>query len=312
MILENILLILGFIILLVSGDLLVKAGTSIANKLKVPPIITGITIVALGTSAPELFVSVGAAFNSSPEIALGNVVGSNISNIALVLGLTAIVLPLPVQKEIVRKDYLLMFLVSVLLYFFLYTNSQLVFWEGCVLVSLLAMYMLYLIRKSKKIKVDEVEDDNKTKSWTYCSIILLLASFGLYFGAELLVDNAQKIARAFGVEERVIGVTIIALGTSLPELATSLIAAFKRELDISLGNIVGSNIFNILGVLGITSMVKKINVSDSLLTFDIPLMLLLFASTILLVLLPQKYLLQRYKGVILSISYFLYVIFVFI
>lgn len=312
MILENILLILGFIILLVSGDLLVRAGTSIAKKLKIPPIITGITIVALGTSAPELFVSVGAAFNSSSEIALGNVVGSNISNIALVLGLTAIVLPLPVQKEIVRKDYLLMFLVSVLLYFFLYTNSQLVFWEGSVLVSLLILYMLYLVRKAKSIKVEEKEENSKVKSWTYCSIILLIASFGLYLGADLLVDNAQKIARAFGVEERVIGVTIIALGTSLPELATSLIAAFKRELDISLGNIVGSNIFNILGVLGITSMVKKINVSDSLLQFDIPLMLLLFVMTILLVLLPKKFLLQRYKGVILSVSYFLYVILVFI
>lgn len=312
MLIQYLLLILGFVILLGSGSLLVRAGVSIANKLKISPLVSGITVVALGTSAPELFVSLGAALNGSPDIAIGNVVGSNISNIALVLGVTAIILPLPVIKNTVRFDWFVMFGASLLFLLFAFTDSQIIWWEGIILISILVWYLSYSIYNSRKAKYEVDSETQYNYSWLTSIILMSVASVGLYFGADLLVENAQTIARAMGVSERVIGVTIIALGTSLPELATSVIAAFKKELDISVGNILGSNIFNILGVLGITSLIKKISIDPSILSFDIHVMIFLAFSLLLLLLIPVRYVLQRWNGLILFILYLTYVFSVFI
>lgn len=312
MLIQYLLLILGFVILLGSGSLLVRAGVSIANKLKISPLVSGITVVALGTSAPELFVSLGAALNGSPDIAIGNVVGSNISNIALVLGVTAIILPLPVIKNTVRFDWFVMFGASLLFLLFAFTDSQIIWWEGIILISILVWYLSYSIYNSRKAKYEVDSETQYNYSWLTSIILMAVASVGLYFGADLLVENAQTIARAMGVSERVIGVTIIALGTSLPELATSVIAAFKKELDISVGNILGSNIFNILGVLGITSLIKKISIDPSILSFDIHVMIFLAFSLLLLLLIPVRYVLQRWNGLVLFILYLTYVFSVFI
>lgn len=295
-----------------SGSLLVRAGVSIANKLKISPLVSGITVVALGTSAPELFVSLGAALNGSPDIAIGNVVGSNISNIALVLGVTAIILPLPVIKNTVRFDWFVMFGASLLFLLFAFTDSQIIWWEGIILISILVWYLSYSIYNSRKAKYEVDSETQYNYSWLTSIILMAVASVGLYFGADLLVENAQTIARAMGVSERVIGVTIIALGTSLPELATSVIAAFKKELDISVGNILGSNIFNILGVLGITSLIKKISIDPSILSFDIHVMIFLAFSLLLLLLIPVRYVLQRWNGLVLFLLYLTYVFSVFI
>lgn len=312
MLIQYLLLILGFVILLGSGSLLVRAGVSIANKLKISPLVSGITVVALGTSAPELFVSLGAALNGSPDIAIGNVVGSNISNIALVLGVTAIILPLPVIKNTVRFDWFVMFGASLLFLLFAFTDSQIIWWEGIILISILVWYLSYSIYNSRKAKYEVDSETQYNYSWLTSIILMTVASVGLYFGADLLVENAQTIARAMGVSERVIGVTIIALGTSLPELATSVIAAFKKELDISVGNILGSNIFNILGVLGITSLIKNISIDPSILSFDIHVMIFLAFSLLLLLLIPVRYVLQRWNGLVLFILYLTYVFSVFI
>jgi cation:H+ antiporter len=312
MLIQYLLLILGFVILLGSGSLLVRAGVSIANKLKISPLVSGLTVVALGTSAPELFVSLGAALNGSPDIAIGNVVGSNISNIALVLGVTAMILPLPVIKKTVRFDWFVMFGASLLFLLFAFTDSQIMWWEGLIMLSILVWYISYSIYNSRKLVFEVDSETQYNYSWSISIALMAVASIGLYFGANLLVENAQTIARAMGVSERVIGVTIIALGTSLPELATSVIAAFKKELDISVGNILGSNIFNILGVLGVTSLVKKISIDPSILNFDIHVMIFLAFSLLILLLIPARYILQRWNGLILFILYLTYVLSVFI
>lgn len=312
MILEYCLLLLGFVILLTSGDLLVRAGVSIAGHLKISPLVSGITIVALGTSAPEFFVSLDAALKGSSDIAMGNVVGSNIANIALVLGVTALILPLPVVKKTIQFDWGVMMASTLLLLLFAYTGSEIVFWEGLVMVSIMVWYLTQSIYQSRKAVKFSGEKQDIKYSWTASILLIAVASAGLYFGADLLVENAMKISLAFGVSERIVGITVIALGTSLPELATSVIAACKKELDISVGNIVGSNIFNILGVLGLTSIIKKINIDAAILNFDIYVMILFSALLFILLMLPKKYVLMRWNGVLLVLSYLSYVAWVFV
>lgn len=305
-------LVVGFMILLYSGDFLVKAGVSLSGHFKISPLVTGITIVALGTSAPEFFVSLGAAVKGSPDIAMGNVVGSNIANIALVLGVTAIVLPIPVLKKTMRFDWGVMMLASVLLFLFAF-NGTLVFWEGFILASILAWYLAVSVYKSRKdIKETDMEPLTPTMSILASFGMVALASVGLYFGADLLVESAKNIAIDFGVSERVIAITIVALGTSLPELATSVIAACRKQMDISVGNIIGSNIFNILGVLGLTSVIKKISVDKSILEFDIFAMLAISLLLFVLIAVPRKQILQRWKGGLFLAIYLGYIAFVFL
>lgn len=303
-------LVLGFIVLLISGDLLVKSGVALSSHFRVSTLVIGVTIVSLGTSAPELVVSVGAALKNHPDIAIGNVIGSNISNIALVLGLTAIMINIPVNKASVRFDWPFMMFSSLLFYIFV-LNGRLSFFEGLIFLSLLLIFIFWSVRKSR-LELSKIEHVfTKARHSVPVSILLLIvSSAGLFLGATLLVDSAESIALRFGVSERVISVTIIAFGTSVPELATSVIAAIKKQLDISIGNIIGSNIFNILGILGVTSMIKSIPVSFEM-RFDVHWMLAISMLLMIFMLPFTKAVLNRWKGLILLLTYILYIFLVF-
>ncbi|MGQ1911182.1 calcium/sodium antiporter [Marinifilum sp. RC60d5] len=308
---DYLFLIIGFIVLLYSGDLLVKGGVALSSHFKISTLVVGVTVVSFGTSAPELFVSLDAALSGSPDISIGNIVGSNISNIALVLGFTAILLPLPVRSNSIKFDWPVMMGASALFYIFI-LNNKLETYEGIIFVLLLISFMVWTVWNSRRESRSMVESFKEAKYSIPVSIILLLASsLGLYFGANLLVDSAKNIAIDFGVSERVIGLTIVAFGTSVPELATSAVAAFKKEMDISIGNIIGSNIFNILGVLGVTSIVKNIQVSEAIISFDVLIMLAVSFLLFLLILPLKNGKLHRWKGVLLMASYFIYVYLVF-
>lgn len=308
---DYIYLLLGFIILLYSGDLLVKGGVALASHFKISTLVVGVTVVSFGTSAPELFVSLDAALSGSPDISIGNVVGSNISNIALVLGFTAILLPLPVRSNSIKYDWPVMMGASLLFYIFA-LNGKLQTIEGIAFVVLLIFFMVWTIWNSRRENRNLSEEAKPAKQSIPVAVLLIAASsIGLYFGASLLVGSAKNIAFDFGVSERVIGLTIVAFGTSVPELATSAVAAYKKEMDISIGNIIGSNIFNILGVLGVTSIIKNIRVSAEIISFDALFMLAVSVFLFLLILPLKKGKLHRWKGVLLLSSYLFYVYLVF-
>ena len=300
----------GFIILLVSGDLIVRSGGSLARHLRISTLVVGVTVVSFGTSLPELLVSVGAAFKGHPDIAVGNVVGSNISNIALVLGLTAILLPIPVNRNSVVIDWPVMMLVSMLFYL-LILNGVLSFFEGMLFVTGLILFIIWLVRRSRKNNIELGSLDSKPKYSILVSILLFIVSaIGLYFGADFLVDGASSLAQKWGVSERVISVSIIAFGTSVPELATSVIAAFKKETDISVGNIIGSNIFNILAILGITGMLKSIQINPEIL-FDVYWMLAISMILLFFMIPARGGVIRRWKGIVLFCLYFIYILSVF-
>ena len=303
---EYIKFIAGLVILVFSGKYLVQGGVSIARYFKISPLVIGVTVVALGTSAPELIVSINAAVSGNPEIAFGNVVGSNISNIALVLAITALLVPIPVHKNSLRIDWPMMMMVSILLYLFI-LNDNLTYYEGGTLFVLLMGYLYYLIKKSRKEHNPEDEvTDMKQLSFTVSIIIIVISSFGLAFGADFLVDGASEIASSWGVSKRVISITIVAFGTSLPELTASIVAASKKQTDISIGNIIGSNIFNISVVLGITSVVKNIPVDHVAFSFDI-IWMLFVAILLFLFIFPFKTVfLNRVEGALLFIAYGIY------
>lgn len=307
---EYLFLILGFIVLLISGDLLVKSGVALSSHLKISTLVIGVTVVSLGTSAPELVVSIGAALKNHPDIATGNVIGSNISNIALVLGLTAIIIRIPVGKSSVSFDWPFMMFASLLFWVFV-LNGKLSFIEGFIFLTLLFIFIFWSVRKSRTELSRLGHNFVKARYSLPVSVLLLIVSaVGLYFGATWLVDGAESIALRLGVTERVISVTVIAFGTSVPELATSVMAAVKKQLDISIGNIIGSNIFNILGILGVTSMIKTIPVSFEM-RFDIYWMIAVSILLLLFMLPYGKAMLNRWKGVALLFVYIFYIFFVF-
>ncbi len=305
-------LILGFIILLISGDLLVKSGVALSSHFRVSTLVIGVTIVSFGTSLPELVVSIGAILKGLPDIAVGNVIGSNIANIALVLGFTAVLMDVPVKKASLRFDWPIMMFASLLFYLFV-INGRLALFEGIVFIVLLGGFLYWSIRKSRRELTLIGHAFAKARYSVPLSVLLLLiSSAGLYLGASWLVESAESIAIRLGVSERVISVSIIAFGTSLPELATSFMAAVKKQLDISIGNIIGSNIFNIFGILGITSIIKSIPVGPHLF-LDIYWMLAISVLLLLLMLLPlglASYITRR-EGIALLIVYILYIVFVF-
>ncbi len=303
-------LLFGIIALVYGGKYLVKGGVSIAVRYNIPTLVVGVTIVAPGTSAPELLVSINAAITGHPEIAVGNVIGSNISNIALVLALTAIIIPIPVKKQSLLTDWPVMMLASILFFLFI-LNDIFELYEGIIFVLLLTGYILFLIRKSRRnIIVPEVEIKSDY-SVPISLLIVILASVSLALGAHFLVSGASEIARFIGVSERVISITIVAFGTSVPELATSIIAAMRKEMDISIGNIIGSNIFNMLAVLGITGIVIEIPVLHNAFRYDIMWMLAISVALFLFIFPFKDRHLRRWAGVILFISYLYYVFMLF-
>lgn len=306
-----LLLFAGLILLFVSGKFLVDSSVAISRRLKIPRMIIGLTVVAFGTSAPELLVSLQAAFSGYPEIAMGNVVGSNISNILLVLAITALIFPIPVPSSSVKRDWPIMMAVSLLLFAFS-MNGWISRLEGVVLVGLLGGYILYSVVRSRgaapATTVDETEGAMK---WWVAVIIFLVACVGLAFGADLLVDNVALIAEEMGISKRVVSITMVAVGTSIPEVATSVIAALKKETDISVGNIIGSNIMNILSVLGFTSLVSPISVNEEIARFDIPWMLGVSLLLLLLMLPAARSRITRWEGSFMIIIYLLYIYLLF-
>jgi cation:H+ antiporter len=306
---EYFLLLCGFVLLLLGGHYLVRGSVSLANHFKISKLVIGVTVVSFGTSAPELFVSTRAAISGSADFALGNVVGSNIANVALVLALTAIIFPIPVKRDSVKIDAPFMLIISGLLLVFM-LDLYISFFEGLVFVILLVFYLIFIITHSRK-RVDPSElsvEDDGIALWI-AVVMILFSVVGLAGGAYLLVENAKIIAYKFGVSERVIAITIVAFGTSLPELATSAIAAFKKEMDISIGNIIGSNIFNILAVLGVVSIIKPLKVDQKFLDVDIYWMLGISALLFLFILPFKGGKLTRIKGALLAATYIAYIFF---
>jgi len=271
------------------------------------------TVVSFATSMPELLVSLKAALNDAPAIAINNVVGSNIANIGLVLGITALIGTITVDRTFYRLNWPVMILFSIALYWFLYNDNQLTHIEGGVLFVALLFFLVILLKNSKKdIDLEDIDETLAIVSYFKIFMWLAIGGVALYFGSEWLVDGAIDLAEQLGVSKAVISVSMIAIGTSIPELAASVIAAAKKEKAISLGNLIGSNIFNIGSVLGLTSMIKTIPVTDSqILTRDIFWMLAFAAVLIPLSLIPKRYQISRFKGFFLVFAYSIFIVIVF-
>ncbi|OAB76219.1 calcium/sodium antiporter [Cochleicola gelatinilyticus] len=309
---------IGLLLLVVGGEFLVRASVGLSFKLHLSKMVIGLTVVSFATSAPELLVSIQAALDGFSDISLGNVIGSNIANIGLVLGITAVIAPLAIDRDFYKFNWPVMMFLSVVLYFILETGNEISRTEGIALVLLLVVYLFLLINRAKKQRktapVDDSIDDGLSKTSNFKIFIwLAIGGVALYFGSELLVTGAIDLASAMGVSERVIAVTMIAIGTSVPELAASVIAALKKEKAISLGNLIGSNIFNIASVLGITAIIQPIAVkSQEVLTNDIWWMLAFAGVLLPLAFLPKKFEIGRVKGVIIVVAYCAFISMAFI
>ncbi len=303
-------ILIGLALLVVGGEFLVRAAVALSFKFNISKMVIGLTVVSFATSAPELLVSLQAALAGFSDISLGNVIGSNIANIGLVLGITAIISPLTIDRDFYRFNWPVMMVFSIVLFYFLSSGDNLSRLEGGVFLIAIILYLFFLIRRARKIhvEVEEIDDSLKITSGFKTIIWLIIGGVALWGGSELLVNGAVDLAEMLGVSERVISVTIIAIGTSVPELAASVIAALKQEKALSLGNLIGSNIFNIASVLGITALIQPIYVqSEQILTSDIFWMLGFAFILIPLAFLPKKFIFGRYKGMILFVSYVIFI-----
>ncbi len=304
--------LLGLILLVVGGEFLVRSSVAMSLKFNISKLVIAMTVVSFSTSAPEFLVSLQAALKGYSDISLGNVIGSNIANIGLVLGITAIISPLAINKNLYKLDWLMMMMLSIVLYFLLKSGNILDRWEGAALMLSLIIFLVVLIKRSRKASKAEVEDIDKTLKVTSgfkIIVWLLIGAVSLYFGSEWLVFGAKEMATSFGVSDRVISVTVVAIGTSVPELAASVIAALKKEHAISLGNLIGSNIFNIASVLGITAMIQPIAVkSVQILNSDMLWMIGFAAVLVPLSFLPKRYEIGRIKGFILLGAYLFFIV----
>ena len=303
------LILIGFILLILGGNWLLKSAVSISLGLKIPKIIIGMTVVSFATSAPELIVSINSAVNGYPDLALGNVIGSNIANLALVLGITLLIAEMDVQKSFFTTNWPVMMAASILLFLFLRNDYLISDFEGLIFVLFLIFFLVYLFRFQNDEIIDDLPEDVDLLPAYKTFTLFMLGSIGLWGGSEMLITGATDLAITLGVGERLIGVTVVSVGTSIPELAASIIAVLKKEKAISLGNLVGSNIFNILAVVGITSLITPIPANDHVIyTNDIYWMLLVSMVLPILVLLPKKMELKRKSGIILLL---LYVVFLY-
>ena len=296
----------GLIGLIVGGEWLLRAAVGTSNRFAIPKFIIGMTIVSFATSLPELIVSIRSALEGYPDLALGNVVGSNIANLGLVLGVVLLFTRIEVSKSFYQSDWPMMFIASILLWVFI-QNGTITAVEGLALVILLVLMLVYLLRL--KDKSDFVADDLDTLlSWPKIGLFIVFGSAFLAFGSELLVNGAVQVASQLGVSERIIAITVVSVGTSVPELAASLVAIAKKENAISIGNLLGSNLFNILAVLGITSLIHPLTVVDNtLLDFDIYVMIGIAALLIPLVFLPKRMEMYWRDGLVLLAVYVLFI-----
>ncbi|WP_340203280.1 calcium/sodium antiporter [Ascidiimonas sp. W6] len=303
-------IVIGLVLLVAGGNWLLKSAVALSLRLSIPKIIIGMTVVSLATSAPELIVSIKSAINGFPDLALGNVIGSNIANLGLVLGVTILLGPINVQPSFYKVDWPVMMLASVIFYFFIIYDGIIQEWEGIILFVILILFLIFLLRFQKPVVLDDLVEDDVPLELYKIVLFLAVGGFALWGGSELLINGAVGLAKSFGVSERIIAITIVSVGTSIPELAASVIAMLKKEKAISLGNLIGSNVFNLLAVLGITAMITPIKVQDQgLLTSDIYWMLGFSLVILPLVFLPKGLRLGWRDGIFLLTGYSVFVFF---
>tara|TARA_B100002052_G_scaffold282791_1_gene293120 strand:+ start:1418 stop:2356 length:939 start_codon:yes stop_codon:yes gene_type:complete len=308
-----IFIFLGFILLVIGGEFIVRSSVALSLKFNISKFVIGMTVVSFATSLPELIVSVNAALNNSPSIAINNVIGSNIANIGLVLGLISVFGKIIVDNDFYKRDWPWMLFFSLLMWFFISYDSILKNYEGLILFLILIFFTFRLIKKSNYLDFKRSIDDGLLKTSNFKIFIwLIISSVTLYFGSEFLVDGAINLAKQISISEAVISVTIVAIGTSVPELAASLVAIARKEEGISVGNLIGSNIYNIGSVLGITAMIKEIPIADEIIQRDIVWMLIFALVIIILAVIPRKNHLSSFKGLIMfsMYLYFIYIAFV--
>ena len=309
MITQLFLLISGLLLLIVGSNYLLKSAVDLSIKLNLSKVVIGLTVVSFATSAPELLISISSALKGSADIAISNVIGSNIANLGLVLGTALCFTKIKIPKSNIKFDWTFLMIISFLFFYFI-NDLSVNRLEGVLLFLALILFLVFII----KIRDDsDVEEIKITTSSNYKILILILVSSTLlYYGSELFVNSSIYFAEYFGVSERVIGLTLVAIGTSLPELVTTLVAIYKSELDISIGNIIGSNIFNILAVIGLTSIVTDLNIlSERILSFDIYVMILFSLILVFFYLSDKKRFLNVYHGIIyllLFVTYYIYII----
>lgn len=313
---DFIILIIGFFLLIKGADIFVDGASSIAKKIGIPSVIVGLTIVSLGTSAPELAVSLISSFNGNNGIAVGNVLGSNLFNTLVVLGGTAIVAPLLIKKSTIKRDYIATLVVTILTCFLIFglapkSENMLSRISGIILLVVCIVYMFILVKAAKK---DSVKDEENTSEIKMSKNILLslIGVVGIVFGGNLVVDSATNIAYSLGMSEKLVGLTIVAVGTSLPELVTSIVAALKGENDIALGNVLGSNIFNLVLILGASATISPITVSGvMIIDFIILIAVTLFIGALIFFNKKEEKRLGRLEGIILVgiyVAYLAYII----
>ncbi|MDF1607240.1 calcium/sodium antiporter [Hoeflea sp. YIM 152468] len=308
MVLQFLALAAGLALLTGGAEYLVRGAISLANRLGMPPLLIGLTVVGFGTSMPELLVSLQAALSGSPAIAVGNVVGSNTANILLILGVAAMISPIAARIPNLNRDLVMMLMAALVILGLGYWGVA-TFWSGLAMFAALVGYLAWVTHSDRqRMTEEEAELALKIAGWKE-ALFIVGGLAALFLGADMLIDAATVIARSFGISEAVIGLTIVAIGTSLPELATSVVAAFRRHAEVALGNVVGSNIFNILGTLGITAMVVPVPIEHSMASFDIPFMLAVSVALIALVLIAGR--ISRGAGIAMVALYASYIIWLF-
>ena len=299
-------LIVGLLMLVIGSNYLLKSSVDLSLKYKISKVVIGLTVVSIATSAPELLISISSVLKNSSDIAISNVIGSNIANFGLVLGLALFFSKIKINNKLIYQDWNFLMISSVIFSLFAITKVEISRIEGLVLFTLLISSLVYIFRNSKG---EEVSLNENNRPNTKLIALILISGLMLYFGSEFFVDSSIYFADYFGVSERIIGLTIVAIGTSLPEVVTTLVAVFKKELDISIGNIIGSNIFNILAVIGVTSIVKPLKISNKLnLQFDLSIMFVFMLFLFLFYSLSKTKILGRIHGVILLGSFIIYYI----
>lgn len=308
-----VLLIVGFVLLVYGADFFVEGCSSIAKSLRVPSIIIGLTIVALGTSAPEAAVSITASLNGNNDISIGNCIGSNFFNLLVVAGLCALFKPLPVQSDILKRDFPFNLLITALLLFLSVDtllggqSNTLGKIDGIILFALYILFMIILIRSALKNRTT-MEDDVKVFPLWKSIIFIICGCIAIIYGGDLVVDNATIIAKFFKMSDTLIGLTIVAMGTSLPELVTSIVASKKGEVDLAMGNVIGSNIANILVVLGLSASLSPMSVNNMVLIDSV---ILIIVSAVVYIMSIRGKSINRREGIIMLLMYAAYTVYIF-
>lgn len=303
------LLLLGLVVLIVGGEFLVRGASNLAYSIQISPLVVGLTVVAFGTSAPELLISLQSALEGAPDLAMGNIIGSNICNLTLVLGATAVFYPIIVHDNSIKVDWFMTMGSALLLFFFVSKDHVVQRFEGIIFVLILVIYTYFLIEMSRRETREKLLEENDGEELPKVSGLAIFKELGilaigggmLYFGSEWFVGGAKDIAIRLNVDETMIGLTVIALGTSLPELVTSAIAAYQKNTDLAMGNLLGSCIFNVLSILGVTSIVKNISVNPSLIDTD--MLIMMGVMLLVLPMMISRRRIGRIEGGILLIAY---------